>query len=86
VSDTAYGAMREDSKRRRADNRERSTAELTSRGIAFESKNHGTHLMLKTSIGVVDFWPGTGAWSGRVSRTTGRGLFNLLRHLQKDES
>ena len=75
-----YRAIRAESKQRRAGNRERSIEELRNAGVAFEAKNHGTHLILRNEI---DFWPGTGLWSVRASSLTGRGVFNLIRHLAK---
>ncbi len=72
-----FHTMREASKQRRAGNREQSTAELVKAGVFFETKNHGTHLI----VGDYDFFPGTGLWSHRKSGTTGRGVFNLIREL-----
>ncbi len=80
MSDLAddFRAIAAYSKQKRASNRERSTAELAQRGIAFESKNHGTHLI----VGEHDFWPGTGLWSHRKSGSKGRGVFNLIRAME----
>lgn len=66
-------------------NKEYSTALLVERGIKFESRNDGVHLMIETAKGRVNFYPSTGLYNGAVS---GRGVFNLLKELKgiaKDE-
>ena len=57
-----------------------STDILTQRGIRFESKNGGVHLIVYAGERVVDFWPSTGKWIVRGGRT-GRGVFKLLKHI-----
>ena len=73
-------AMKEQSQERRANNRESSAAILTNKGIPFESKNGGAHLIVNG--GEVDFWPGTGKWIFRQSRKQGRGVRQLLKALR----
>lgn len=71
--------MNERSKVRRGNNRRNSTEILRAKGVAFESKNSGIHLVVN---GTHDFWPGTGKWISRASGKTGRGVFKLLEDIQ----
>lgn len=65
---------------RRAQNRETSAAILTERGIPFESKNGGAHLVVTIGSLVADFWPGTGKFITRGANSrTGRGVFRLIQ-------
>lgn len=73
-----YGGLAEESKQRRAGNRENSAKILADEGIKFESKNLGAHLIVSGHSITVDFWPGTGKWIIRGGKT-GRGVFNLLK-------
>lgn len=73
--------MKEASKLKRAANRHGSAEILTERGIAFESKNGGAHLIVKHNGKVVDMWPGTGRWIFRGGTPEGRGIMNLIRLL-----
>lgn len=54
--------MRADSKAKRASNREWSAAHLTEKGIKFDSRNDGAHLIVRHNGKRADFWPGTGKW------------------------
>ena len=78
-----WRAMREDSQRRRARNRENSAAVLRTKGIAFEERNAGAHLIVRHAGTVVDFWPGTGKWIMRGSGLSGRGMQNLINRLRE---
>lgn len=75
--------MTEDNKDKRANNRESSAEILFKKGITFECKNNGAHLVVRGSGCVVDFWPGTGLYIVRVSEKKGRGVFNLLKFLKE---
>lgn len=78
----AFRAMTEESKERRAKNRDSSAALLRQHSIAFEEKNGGAHLVISDNASLtVDFWPGTGKWKCRGSGQTGRGVFALLKRL-----
>lgn len=66
---------------KRASNREASATLLKSRGISFESKNWGAHLIVTHSGTIVDFWPGTGKFIFRNKSHKGHGIFNLLKLL-----
>lgn len=73
-----FNAMREASKEKRANNRDRSTEMLVIAGIPFVSKNNGAHLIVD---GRFDFWPGTGLWmerGGSVKRKKHRGIRSLI--------
>lgn len=73
-----FNGMKEESQKRRADNRESSAKILNDNGISFESKNVGAHLIVRGHEITVDFWPGTGKWIVRNGKA-GRGVFNLLK-------
>lgn len=70
----------EESKERRAKHREKSAALLQERGIEFETKNGGAHLIVRHGDKVTDFWPGTGKWIVRQGKK-GRGVFPLLKEI-----
>lgn len=74
---TAWNKFKQE---KRASNREWSTALLVSKGIAFETKNVGAHLIVRSNSLVIDFWPGTGKWIDRQG-PIGRGVKNLLKHI-----
>lgn len=71
--------LREESMRKRAANRENSARILREKGIPFEEKSAGVHLILKARDGepFADFWPGTGLWIIRATQRRGRGVFKL---------
>lgn len=71
-----WEARKEESKSRRAKHRQNSTAILKAKGIPFESKNGGAHLIVD---GRIDYWPGTGKYTVRKTQHSGRGIFNLLK-------
>lgn len=77
-----YRIMREDAAEKRRSNLAKSTDILRKSGIAFESRNDGFHLMIRTGSGVVNFYPSTGRYAGAFD---GRGVFNLLRDLGVDK-
>lgn len=92
--DTAdWKAIREASQAKRARNAKDSTAILEARGVAFERKNGGVHLIIRHEGRVFDFWPSTGTWRMRSADTKpglglnryphnangGRGIFPLLK-------
>lgn len=72
-----WRAMKQQKKRY---NMASSTDILRERGIPFESKNGGVHLIVKAANMVVDFWPSTGKWTVRGGRTS-RGVFKLLKFI-----
>lgn len=67
---------------KRASNRESSPALLAEKGIKFELKNDGAHLIVSHKEKVIDFWPGTGKWNVRKSRDGGYGVFRMLKYLE----
>ena len=73
MSEDYGGVSPEESALRRAANRENSARILREKGIAFEERNAGAHLIVKAKRGFTfaDFWPGTGlfiARGGQVER------------------
>lgn len=71
-------AMQERSKERRKHNRDNSAALLLERGVEFETRNDGVHLIVKGRDCLIDFWPGTGKYITRNGKQ-GRGVHSLLR-------
>ena len=77
-----YAAMRGRSADRKARRRTSAPAGLASRGVAFESKNEGAHLIVDGgTLGKIDFWPGTGLWVERKSGRRRRGFGALVRRI-----
>lgn len=72
----------DDSKNRRASNRENSANILAQRGIGFVSKNGGAHLIVDHNDKILDFWPGTGKWICRGGKS-GRGVFGMIKYLER---
>ncbi|MEY4760653.1 MAG: hypothetical protein RLZZ200_509 [Pseudomonadota bacterium] len=70
-----WRAHKEQGQAKRASNRENSARLLTEAGIPFESKNNGAHLVV---AGYFDFWPGTGLFMARGSKTKSYGVRNLI--------
>lgn len=75
----------QESKERRARNRESAQQVLMKAGIEFENKNEGAHLIVRHRKDVADLWPGTGLWQVRPRGKQGRGVFNLLKHLNRPD-
>lgn len=55
--------------------------ELNRRHIMFSTHNEGAHLIVETSHGLVDYWPGTGKWKARDG-VRGHGLDGLLAYME----
>ncbi|WP_114418957.1 hypothetical protein [Marinospirillum perlucidum] len=79
----AFQDNKKESQERRASNRVQSTAILQQKGVPFESKNNGTHLIVGIKPELFDFWPGTGKWKCRRTGKEGRGVFSLLNELKQ---
>lgn len=76
---------RECSQKKRARNRSFSTELLAQRGVPFESKNGGAHLIV-TRHGApwADFWPGTGKWIERATKDNPkRGVRQLIERWRR---
>jgi hypothetical protein len=80
-----FNAARAEGQLRRARNRQGSAQILRDRGIEFETKNDGAHLVVRHGGKVADLWPGTGKYRVRKPGGKGeryrRGVFNLLRDI-----
>ena len=72
-----YNAMKAEGQAKRSSNRDKSPLYLEERGIMFESKNNGAHLIVEGNDGYIDFWPGTGKWKVRNGKS-GFGVRNLV--------
>ena len=75
-----YNEMRAEGQVKRSHNREKSPVYLTERGILFESKNNGAHLIVEGKDCYIDFWPGTGKWKTRKGKN-GFGVKNLVKFI-----
>ena len=75
-------AIQEESRKKRASNRESSAKMLAAAGIAFEAKNEGAHLIVTANGRTVDFWPGTGLWIERGASRQKRGVRRLIAELK----
>jgi hypothetical protein len=78
-----FRAINKQRQEARASHRKTSPEHLRAAGVNFLTKNDGAHLVVTTKRGLLDFWPGTGLWIDRTTRREGRGVFNLLRFLEK---
>lgn len=75
-----FAAWREMKQVKKELNLKQSTALLKDTAVKFESKNEGTHLIVESTKGKVDFWPSTGLWITRKGKR-GRGVFALLEFM-----
>lgn len=75
--------FREQSKERRAGNRESSLRILQAKGYDVAVKNEGAHLIITHAGIVADLWPGTGKYKIRTSEVYRRGVFNLIKELER---
>lgn len=73
----------QESKERRAKNRASSAEILKANNVEFESKNDGAHLVIRLPDRVIDFWPGTGTFIDRKHNKNERGVFNLIKKIQR---
>ena len=71
----------EASRAKRLNNLTKSTQLLSDRGFAFEAKNNGQHLIVKSGSRIADFWPTTGQYCIRGTAQYKRGVFNLIKDL-----
>jgi len=76
-----FNAMREESRDRRAANRAHAPKVLAEAGVKHTILNDGAHIRIGREI--ADFWPGTGLWKDRKNGVEGRGVKNLIAHLQR---
>jgi hypothetical protein len=80
-----FNALREAGRERRASNRGTTAELLRVRGVEFEAKNGGAHLVVRHAGKVADLWPGTGKYRVRMPGGKGeryrRGVFNLLKDI-----
>ena len=79
-----FKAWNEVRKAKKLNNMESSTEILDGRGIEFETKNGGTHLIVQHNGKVADFWPSTGKYNVRGSSKYKRGVYNLIGDLTND--
>lgn len=75
--------FREQSKIRRAGNRQSSLQILQVKGYDVAVKNDGAHLIVTHAGIVADLWPGTGKYKLRTSERYKRGVFNLIKELER---
>ena len=70
-----------ESSERRAHNRRNSAVILGAFGVKFSTNNDGQHLMIPLADRTIDFWPGTGTYIDRKTRSKGRGVRHLIKLL-----
>jgi len=78
-----YRALREDNRRKKKSNIAFSTELLKEKGIEFESKNNGVHLVVKHNGKIADFWPSTGKFNIRGEKQYLRGVKSLVNMLSR---
>lgn len=76
-----FKALKEIKRAKKQSNLERSTTLLNAKGIEFESKNNGIHLIVRHGEQVFDFYPSTGLFINRVDKKQGRGVFQFIKLL-----
>lgn len=89
VSENLSGAFleyRNHESLRKSRRRDKAVRALQERGIAFETKNRGYHLVIACGTGVIDFWPGTGFWRQRGTAQDHRGLAELIARITSLEA
>ena len=83
-----------ESREKKQRNRQSSSAILTKNKIPFVSKNNGLHIIIQNetnTFAICDFWPSTGKYQFRRPflrgiSAEGRGVFNLLKELKKQNN
>lgn len=78
-----FKQMRKTSQEKKAKNRKYSQQLLQTAQVPHKAHNHGAHLVIESTQGPIDFWPGTGLWIVRATRQRGRGVKKLLAFLEK---
>ncbi len=84
MSDMAniFKELKSQKQEKRRKNREQSALLLQEKGIEFDSRNCGAHLIIEAKQGrIIDFWPGTGLWRYRDDNRNGRGVHSLIKEL-----
>jgi len=76
-----YAAWNEQKKKKKEQNLYYALEMLNYLSIDYESKNDGVHLIIRYKNFIIDYWPTTGKFSNRLTKKTGRGIFNLLQHI-----
>lgn len=74
-----YDKFKQFKKDKRKSNTEWSTKYLIDNKIEFQSKNGGSHLVLKD----YDFYPSTGLFIHKTTKEKFRGIKNLIKRLKK---
>lgn len=78
---SSWARIKEDSKKKRWNNYEKSTGILASKGISFRVLDQKTgHLRVEERY---DFWATTGMFIEMKTRQKGRGVFELIKALNK---
>lgn len=73
------------SKERRRLLREHGQKILNENGIPFSTNNDGVHLIIPRDQFTVDYWPGTGKFNVRGTKSYGRGIYNLIDLIKQKE-
>lgn len=73
-----FKELKEETKRSKEERKTINTLVLLDKGIRFESKNFGYHLIVEGKQSIIDFWPSTGKFIVRQNRKKGHGIGKLL--------
>lgn len=74
-----------ESQERRAEHRNNAPRILTLYEVPFQLHTEA-HLKVWSSSDTYDFWPGTGKYTSRSTGKSGRGIFNLIRRVRRENS
>lgn len=78
-----YRAWCDMKRKKKIRNKSHSTQLLISKGIKFDVKNNGLHLVVYDDKEIYDFYPSTGKYSARNSNKHGRGVRNLINRIKE---
>lgn len=81
-----WAAIKQQAQEKKRNNKQSSTAKLVEKGVEFESKIGGVHLIVQAKDGLVDYWPSTGKFIPRGFGRKGRGIRNLLKLCEQKQS
>jgi len=72
-----FAALKKENKAKKKSNLEFATQYLIDKGVAFESKNSGLHLIVSGERHTIDYWPSTGFFKVRGHDYQCRGINTL---------
>jgi hypothetical protein len=57
---------------------------LKKNGLSFTINNDGTRYVITDDSKLIDFWPSSGRWICRTTKTNGHILQSLIKHLRSN--